>query len=224
MTFYWTDDGNKNYFSRAKDAVLDWAAEHSNGLQRWGERTIYAAVGTGLASLGAAAALGERDPGTISKYMVTPAAVIFAAGEGMKVLGEYAKDRQNGETDPVKNSGYIARILAPLYAIPFGANGVWEPGHDVATPVGAWVAGTGLTYLGNQRIIKEKTAEAERAVKWFDEKFGHDGIKYLMDQVKRFNPRADVDAVARHMPLNELRNLPEYLNDLLRDENDPKIH
>ncbi|MBI2579644.1 MAG: hypothetical protein HYW27_01960 [Candidatus Aenigmarchaeota archaeon] len=197
--------GMNEYVSRAKDAVLDWAAEHNDFLQRWGERTKYAGVGVGAASFAAMKYAGIEDPGTLSRYMVTPAAVVFAAGEGMKVLGEYSLDRERGETDPVKNAGYVARIMAPLYAIPYGADGVWEGGHDVAVPVVAWAGGAGLTKAGEKRVHEKKLDAAIRTYREFYRRFGDDADRHMIGKARRYNPDALIETVARNVPLKDLK-------------------
>ncbi|GEM_PF-6560825 len=182
MSFHWSDEGSKSYFSMAKEAILDWAAENSDILQRRGEKTKYAAVGTGVA-------------------------------------------RANGETNSAKNAGYTARILSPIYAGIFGANGVWEPGHDVTGPISGWATGEGLTYLGNRKIHKKKLQEAKRTRDWFERSTHTDPTHFLMDMAKGYKPDAGLELVAKYVPLAEIIDQREGAKEILKEPTDePRTH
>ncbi len=199
------------YLMEAKRSLLDWAADHSEALTKWGERTKYAAVATGAGSYALMNSLGVTDPDTQSRLMVVPAAIIFAAGEGAKCLGEYAAKVRNGEVDPVRNAGYIARVAAPLYAIGSGADGRFSPVNDFIAPIASWVGGMGLSRAGQARINKGKKKAAERL-------YGHryhvcgesprDIQIYMLRKAGVIDPSDGTKAVetaAANMPLDELK-------------------
>ncbi len=226
MSFHWSDEGNKSYISRAKDVVLDWAAEHSNGLQKCGERVMEGGFVAGAASVPIMAYLGVKDPGTMSKFMIYAGAPVFALGELMQVTAQYARDRKNGEIDPIKNAGYVTRVLAPFFAIYSGANGIWEPGYDVIAPVTAWAAGKGATRLGEGRTHKKKVQEAKRTRDWFERSTGTDPTHFMMDMVKEYEPDADIKLVANYVPLREIIDQREGAIEIIKEskKDDPSVH
>lgn len=177
--------------------ILERAAERSDSLIKWGERTKYLGVGVGAASLAAMKYMGIDDPDTISRWMVVPAAVVFAAGEGARVLGEYARDVRNGETNPVKNAGYLTRIAAPIYAAINGADGVWSGENDVAVPIVSWVAGVGTTEVGKRRINAAKRSLARNFL-------SEEGEQSVIETIVGHNPDYLIDAAVRDVPMKDM--------------------
>lgn len=195
------------YFSRARDAVLDWAAKHNDSLEKWGERTKYVGVGLGTILAGYGISKG-MDPDTHSKLFVLPAATVFSLGEFAKVFGEYARDRARGETDPVRTAGYVARVIAPVYAAWKGANNVWEPINDVTAPITTWVAGAGMSRIGEKRVYEMKLDASRRFRRNLGGAYDDDCdvsdsmIRYAMEG----DPEADVKAVANSKPLRDIQD------------------
>jgi hypothetical protein len=202
----------KNYASKAKNALFEWAVKHNDFLQKWGERTKYAAVGI-VGPAGYAFGryvLNTEDPGILSECLVVPASVVFGIGESMKVLGEYSKDWKNDEIDPVKNAGYIARISMPVYAGISGSNGVWEGWHDVGIPIVTWVGGAGLTAYGEKRVFQKKLSHARKLADCIYGKTTENGARAIIGHMISEGKRRDEIAELLRNSLNN-KKIDSYL-------------